>query len=109
MPAKYNEITVVKLYREGYSTNKLARLFGVNPTQVRRILVKHGEVLRNHSEAQKLALERDPNNHPMKGKTHKESSKAKTSQTMKKFRERERQEKRRLEREAKKNGEKKTD
>ena len=109
MPAKYNEITVIKLYREGYSTIKLARLFEVSATQVRRVLVKHGETLRSRSEAQKMALERDPNNHPMKGKTHKESSKAKTSQAMKKFRERERQEKRRLEREAKRNGEKKAD
>lgn len=109
MPAKYNEITVVKLYREGYSTSKLARLFEVAPTQIRRILIKHGQAIRSHSEAQKMALERDPDCHPMKGKTHRESSKAKTSEAMKKFRAKERYEKRKLEREAKKNGEKKTD
>lgn len=102
MSARYNELTIVKLYKDGYSTLKLGRLFDVNTNTIRRILQKHNVSLRTFSEAQKLALDKNPSLHPTKGKHHKESSKVKTSNSMKKFRELERKAKKKAERDAKK-------
>lgn len=90
MSAKYNVLTIINLYRENNSTCQIAKLFNTSPNAIRRILVQHNEPLRSRKDARKLALEKNPELHPTKGKHHTEESKQKASKSMKKFRELER-------------------
>lgn len=90
MPAEHNVLTVIKLYREQNSTCQIAKLFNTSANAIRRILIEHNEPLRSRREARKLALEKNPELHPTKGKHHTEESKLKASKSMKKYRELER-------------------
>lgn len=103
MSIKYNVGTIIKYYRQGMSTNKIAELFNCSASSVRYLLKQHGEPLRTHSDAQKRALENNPEIHPTRGKEHKESSKNKTSESMKKYQEKQRIERNKKKREERRN------
>lgn len=79
--------TVIKQYREGKSPYEIAEFYrkaGVNcyPNKVRRILIKHGEVLRDKSDAQKSALSHGRINHPTKGRQRTEAEKLSISKSI---------------------------
>lgn len=87
MSANYNIPTVIKMYKEGASTVKLAKMFNCSISMIRDILIRYGVPLRTFSEAQKLVLDKDASKHPTRGKNHTEESKNKTSESMKKYHE----------------------
>jgi transposase len=87
MTASYNITAVIKLYKEGMSTIKLAKMFGCSISSIRNILVRYNIPMRTQKETQKAFLEKDPNNHPTRGRHHTEESKNKTSESMKKYHE----------------------
>ena len=50
------ETEVIKLYETGSSTYQIAEHFQTYPNKIRRILTKHGVLLKSRSQAQKNAL-----------------------------------------------------
>jgi hypothetical protein len=61
------EENILHYYEEGYSTIAIGKLFNRNSQFVRRVLLKYGKTLRNHSEAQALAISTGRHPHPTKG------------------------------------------
>ena len=71
---------IVTLYNSGnYSTYELAEKFETYPNKIRRILRKHGVVLRTKSAAQKNASKKGRASHPTKGKAQSETTRRKIS------------------------------
>lgn len=66
---------VIKLYKEGVSTYTIAEEFNTYPNMINRILKKHGERLRDKSEAQSESLKSGVSKHPTKGKKRPDSFK----------------------------------
>lgn len=76
------EDTVIKLYREGHSTYKIAKDLDTYPNKVNRILRKRGESVRDKGEAQKNALEQGRAKHPTKGRKRSLEERLAISQSM---------------------------
>jgi very-short-patch-repair endonuclease len=75
-----NEVEVLKLYDDGYSTQAIAAEFDTYPNKIRRILVRNGKKLRDRGEAQKIALEQGRSVHPTKGTKRSDAVKTKISE-----------------------------
>lgn len=76
-----NENEVLSMYRNNKSTYEIAEHFNTYPNKIRRILIKHGEELRDKSTAQKNALKKGVAKHPTKGKKRSEKTKLKISES----------------------------
>lgn len=79
--------TVIKQYRNGKSPYEIAEFYrelGIScyPNKIRRLLIKHGEVLRDKSKAQKEALSNGRINHPTKGRHRTQEEKLSISKTI---------------------------
>jgi|TARA_R110000765_G_C18941596_1_gene607743 very-short-patch-repair endonuclease len=61
------ETEVIKLYETGSSTYQIAEHFQTYPNKIRRILTKHGVLLKSRSQAQKNALHNGRAKHPTVG------------------------------------------
>lgn len=73
--------TIVDLYvNKNWSIGQIAEEYDTYPNKVRRILIKAGIILRDKSEAQKLALEKGTAVHPTKGKKMSAETKLKVSE-----------------------------
>lgn len=80
-------MTVIQQYRDGKSPYEIAEFYrksGVNcyPNKVRRLLIKHGIILRDKSDAQKEALSHGRINHPTKGRQRTQAEKLSISKTI---------------------------
>ena len=74
---------IVTLYNSGnYSTYELAEKFETYPNKIRRILRKHGVILRTKSAAQKNALKKGRAAHPTKGKTQSETTRRRSDDSV---------------------------
>lgn len=66
-----NELEICRKYREDEeSTVSLGEEYGISATQVRRILIKHSEHVRDKTEAQEIAIKKGRKIPPMQGKRH---------------------------------------
>ena len=82
MARSIDEGFVIKQYRNKKSTYEIAKDLGTYPNKIRRILIKHGEEVRDKSKAQKVALETGRHKHPTKGKKRTDEEKIKISDGM---------------------------
>ena len=82
MAKTIDEGFVIKQYRNKKSTYEIAKDLGTYPNKIRRILIKHGEEVRDKSKAQKVALETGRHKHPTKGKKRTDEEKIKISDGM---------------------------
>lgn len=85
---------LIKLYREGFSLRQLGEKFGISHMQVKRILDKTSEPIRDSSEAQANYLKRNPDKHPTKGKKRTLEERLKISKAYTKYLEPEERERR---------------
>lgn len=76
---------ISKDYSDGMSFYELAEKYNTYPNKIRRLLKKHNIPLRDRSEAQALALERNRKEHPTAGKQRPQDEKIRISQGMHKF------------------------
>lgn len=58
---KYDEPTIVELYKQGKNQHEIASLYGTYNTTIRRILLRNGIIPRNQSEAQ-VSVKENPFN-----------------------------------------------
>lgn len=66
---------IIKRYKEGQSPYEIAQALNTYANKVRRLLIKAGIELRDHSKAQSLALTSGRTDHPTKGKKRSEATK----------------------------------
>tara|TARA_R100000808_G_scaffold24059_2_gene54505 strand:+ start:12407 stop:13171 length:765 start_codon:yes stop_codon:yes gene_type:complete len=77
-----NEKYILELYQQKqWSTYQIAEKLNTYPNKIRRILQKHGIVLRKATDAQKNALDNGRAKHPTKGKQRSEDTKQKISES----------------------------
>ena len=75
MKGNINEIDVLQMYDDDYSTHQIAKKYNTYPNKIRRILIKHGKKLKTKSEAQKSALASGKSVHPTEGRKRTEKEK----------------------------------
>ena len=81
-----NEHYIIKLYEEeGKSTYEIAEHVGTYPNKIRRVLKKHGVILKTRSQAQKNALEGGRAKHPTDGKVRTKKERVKISYSVHKY------------------------
>lgn len=81
-----DEKKIITLYVEdNKSTYEIAEGMNTYPNKVRRVLIKHGIVLKSKSEAQKNAISNGTAMHPTSGKTRTHEEKLKISSGLKKY------------------------
>jgi very-short-patch-repair endonuclease len=77
------EESVISMYQdENKSTYEIAEILNTYPNKIRRILKKHGHDLKNHSQAQKNALNSGRKDHPTLGKERTYQEKLKISSSL---------------------------
>jgi very-short-patch-repair endonuclease len=76
-----NNNEIIQKYNEGMSTYELATEYKTYPNKIRRILKKGGIVIRDKSEAQKVALETGRSTPPTKGRERTYEEKLKISKS----------------------------
>lgn len=76
---------IVQKYKEGASFHELAEEYGTYANKIRRLLKKLGVTLRDKSEAQSFALQRNRKEHPTAGKVRTDEERLKISKTISKF------------------------
>lgn len=78
-----DEQNIISLYQdENKSTYEIAELLNTYPNKIRRILKKHGCILKTRGEAQKNGLQTGRIGHPTMGKTRSQQEKVKISSSM---------------------------
>lgn len=81
-----DEQKIVTLYLvNNKSTYEIAETMNTYPNKVRRILLRHGVILKNKSEAQKNAIQNGTAIHPTSGKNRTYEEKLKISSGLKKY------------------------
>lgn len=73
---------ILKLYDDGKSTYEIAELYKTYPNKINRIIKAAGRKLRDHSEAQKMALETGRTKNPFEGKTWSEEERQRIAKDM---------------------------
>jgi|TARA_R110000824_G_scaffold53483_4_gene148062 very-short-patch-repair endonuclease len=78
-----NEEQIIKMYeKEGRSTYEIAESVGTYPNKIRRILKKHGVVLKSRSQAQQNALKGGRASHPTDGRLRTKEERIKISSSV---------------------------
>ena len=81
-----NEQKIISLYqKEGKSTYEIAEEIGTYPNKIRRILKKHGVVLKTRSQAQRNALQGGRATHPTDGKVRTKEERIKISASVQSY------------------------
>jgi|TARA_Y100001938_G_scaffold125692_1_gene176900 very-short-patch-repair endonuclease len=71
---------VIDMYNnKNLSTYEIAKVLETYPNKIRRTLIKHGQTLKNKSEAQKVALKEGRSSHPTMGKQRSKEERLKIS------------------------------
>ena len=79
---KSEEEKILSMYQDKeWSTYQIAEKLNTYPNKVRRVLKKHGIVLRSSRDAQKNALKKGRASHPTKGQHMSETTKQKISES----------------------------
>ena len=74
---------VIKMYnKENKSTYEIAKLLDTYPNKIRRTLLKHGQKLKDKSEAQKTALAEGRSSHPTLGRKRSKDERIKISSSL---------------------------
>tara|TARA_A100001515_G_scaffold136072_2_gene127485 strand:+ start:7256 stop:8020 length:765 start_codon:yes stop_codon:yes gene_type:complete len=74
---------VINMYnKENKSTYEIAKVLNTYPNKIRRTLIKHGQKLKDKSEAQKTALAEGRSSHPTMGRKRSKDERVKISSSL---------------------------